>query len=221
MSSSAKGAVRALWSDLRGSPPEVIRDAFLVALPEIVDLFGSASGEIAAEHFEELTGLSAEPSGGPVDEQVQAQVRYRAGALWSPSQEDMLSAVLVDLDKYVKAHGRNTTYDNAERHGVRYARVPSGSKTCAFCMVLASRDAVYLTRGTAGARDTGNEYHGDCDCSVVPVRDRDDLPEGYDSVELYHIYAEARDEASEPNDLHEIVSIARRQRPDMFTDGVH
>lgn len=47
----------------------------------------------------------------------------------------------------------------------RFARVPSGAETCAFCNMLASRGFVYLTAKTAGAFD---HYHPSCDCRVVP-----------------------------------------------------
>ena len=213
----AKSAVRALWADVRGAAPETVRDVFLDSMPQIVRTYGDASAEVAAEYFETLTGISAEPTGGPEDGQVAAQTRYRAGSLWTPSPQDFVKGVLVDADKFVKAFGRDTIYDNADRRGVRYARIPSGSKTCAFCMVLASRDAVYLSRRSAGG--DGNSYHGDCDCQVTPVRDVSDLPEGYDTEELYAVYLDARAEAGS-GDLKDIVATARRQNPDMFTDGV-
>lgn len=218
ISNRAKSAVRALWTDVRGNAPDVVRNVFLDAMPQIVGTYGDASAEVAAEYFEELTGISAEPSSGPVDGQIAAQVRYRAGGLWTPKPQDALAGFLMDADKFVKAFGRDTIYDNADRRGVRYARIPSGSKTCAFCMVLASRDAVYLSQRSAGGM--GNDYHGYCDCTVTPVRDRSDLPEGYDSDELLAIYKNARDEAGSDN-LNDIVEKARRQNPDMFTDGVY
>lgn len=218
ISNRAKSAVRALWADVRGNPPGVVRDVFLDAMPQIVSTYGAASAEVAAEYFESLTGFSAEPADGPDDEQVGSQVRYRAGNLWTPEPGDALAGFLMDADKFVKAFGRNTIYENSDRRGTRYARIPSGSKTCAFCMVLASRDAVYLSQRSAGGG--GNDYHGYCDCTVTPVNDRSDLPEGYDTDELYAIYNNARDESGS-GDLNDIVATARRQNPDLFTDGVH
>lgn len=218
LSDRAKSAVNALWADVQGAGPETVRNAFLDAMPQIVDAYGSASAEVAAEYFEQLTGYSADPADALNVDQVASQVRYRAGALWGDQNREFVSGLLVDVDKFVKAFGRNTIYENGDRNGVRYARIPSGAKTCAFCMVLASRDAVYLSRKSAGG--TGNEYHGDCDCQITPVRDVADLPDGYDSEELYAIYQNARDEA-DSGDLNEIVATARRQNPGMFTDGVH
>ena len=217
LSDRAKSAVNALWGDVRGSSPEAVRNAFLDAMPQIVGTYGAASAEVAAEYFEQLTGYSADPVDALNVDQVHGAVRYRAGALWGGQNREFVAGLLVDVDKYVKAFGRGTIYDNGDRRGVRYARIPTGAKTCAFCMVLASRDAVYLSRNTAGG--AGHEYHGDCDCQITPVRDRSDLPEGYDSDELYAIYQNARDESGS-GDLKDIVAAARRQNPDMFTDGV-
>lgn len=62
----------------------------------------------------------------------------------------------------------------------RFARVPQGGETCRFCLMLASRGAVYLTEHKAGAV---NHYHANCDCKVVP--DFGDGIEGYDPDEWY------------------------------------
>lgn len=48
----------------------------------------------------------------------------------------------------------------------RYARVPSGSETCKFCLMLASRGPVYRNADSAGE---GGHWHGNCDCRVVPI----------------------------------------------------
>ena len=49
--------------------------------------------------------------------------------------------------------------------GARFARVPTGLETCTFCLMLASRGAVYHTRKTAGKF---RHFHRNCDCKVVP-----------------------------------------------------
>ncbi len=61
-----------------------------------------------------------------------------------------------------------TIMANAERDrikGVRFARVPTGHETCTFCLMLASRGAVYHTRQAAGEF---RHSHRGCDCKVVP-----------------------------------------------------
>ena len=49
--------------------------------------------------------------------------------------------------------------------GAMFARVPTGTETCTFCLMLASRGAVYHTRKTAGEF---KHFHRNCDCKVVP-----------------------------------------------------
>ncbi len=52
-----------------------------------------------------------------------------------------------------------------KKAGVRFARVPTGRETCTFCIMLASRGAVYHSRKTAGEF---KHFHRRCDCKVVP-----------------------------------------------------
>lgn len=88
-----------------------------------------------------------------------------------------------------------TIYQNGFRdaHRTLFARVPAGGDTCAFCNMLASRGAVYLTAKSAGE---GDHWHAHCRCSVVPMWDvsRDGFSrgrsisttiEGYDPDALY------------------------------------
>ena len=87
-----------------------------------------------------------------------------------------------------------------EKERVRYARVPTGIETCAFCVMLASRGFVYLSAATAGDRDgdgiDDGHYHANCDCIIVPSFTPKDDPriEGYDPDELYEQYQQAVDE---------------------------
>lgn len=56
--------------------------------------------------------------------------------------------------------------------GARFARVPTGFETCTFCLMLASRGAVYCSRKTAGE---WRHFHRNCDCKVVPGFEKDPL----------------------------------------------
>ena len=72
--------------------------------------------------------------------------------------------------------------------GARFARVPTGFETCTFCLMLASRGAVYHTRKTAGEF---KHFHRRCDCKVVPSFEDDadaELVEGVRPKELYERY---------------------------------
>ena len=63
--------------------------------------------------------------------------------------------------------------------GARFARVPTGLETCTFCLMLASRGAVYHTRKSAGE---WKHFHRGCDCKVVPSFERDPYAEVVEGV---------------------------------------
>ena len=70
-----------------------------------------------------------------------------------------------------------TIMANARRDrtkGVRFARVPTGHETCTFCLMLASRGAVYHSRQSAGEF---RHFHRHCDCKVVPGFEDDPMAE--------------------------------------------
>lgn len=72
--------------------------------------------------------------------------------------------------------------------GAMFARVPTGFETCAFCLMLASRGAVYHSRKTAGE---WGRFHRGCDCKVVPSFEGDpdaELVQGVKPRELYERY---------------------------------
>lgn len=72
--------------------------------------------------------------------------------------------------------------------GVRFARVPTGFETCTFCLMLASRGAVYHTRKAAGEF---KHFHRGCDCKIVPGFEDDpdaELVEGVRPKELRERY---------------------------------
>ena len=69
--------------------------------------------------------------------------------------------------------------------GARFARVPTGFETCTFCLMLASRGAVYHTRKSAGEL---KHFHWRCDCKVVPSFEDDpdaEVVEGVRPKELH------------------------------------
>ena len=77
--------------------------------------------------------------------------------------------------------------------GVRFARVPTGFETCTFCLMLASRGAVYHTRKTAGEF---KRFHRRCDCKIVPGFGDDpdaELVEGVRPKELYELYKQFKE----------------------------
>ena len=103
------------------------------------------------------------------------------------------------LELETKKAAAYNTIDNVRQDPLRprFARVPTGEKTCDFCIMLASRGPVYLTEESAGAF---TQFHAHCDCKVVPFFDSEydgwsrrkstTTVEGYDPDAYYQQYQE-------------------------------
>ena len=110
---------------------------------------------------------------------VDATVRYQIRKLMDGDAEGFARACGEFARDSARRSAAATMLRAAERdraRGVRFARVPSGTETCAFCRMLASRGFVYWPRETAGALD---RFHRGCDCRVVASDDPEGV-EGYD-----------------------------------------
>lgn len=83
-----------------------------------------------------------------------------------------------------RARGPRRRQSRALEYGdVAYARVPTGARTCTYCMMLASRGFAYHTESTAQDGD-----HRMCDCLIVPGRYGMDSIEGIDKEAQYNCW---------------------------------
>ncbi|VXB22797.1 conserved hypothetical protein [Citricoccus sp. K5] len=208
------------FASLGNAAPESVRDALLDFMPALVAEYGDVAAVVSAEWFEQVYGSTARLATPVAAEAVEQGVRFAAGHLWTPEPSAIVGLLSTQLDKWVKQPGRDTIARSAERDGLHWARVPSGAKTCAWCLVLASRDAVYLTERSATKGANGSDYHGKCDCVAVPMESIDDYPDGYDPTGMYDTYMAARSAAGS-NDIKDIAAELRRRNPDLVTDAVH
>ncbi len=191
-------------------------------VPQLVREYGDLAAAVAAEWYTELRsrhpGLpdynpvlaEAKPAGA-----VQGSVGYAATA----EGDDMMARLIAAVIRHISYSARETIRRNAERDPARprYARVPTGARTCAFCEMLASRGFVYHTKATAGE---GRDFHDDCDCQVVVEFDKDRHHiAGYDPDAMFARYARAR-AAAGSSDPSAVTAAMRRLYPDQYTDGV-
>ena len=162
--------------------------------PELVTTFGDVSALLAADFYDMLRDVP--PSAAsfqaafaqPIDPgKAQGAARWAVGALFDEDAPRFQSQILGAAQRLVVQRGRDTLVDNSARDPVRtaFARIPSGADTCRFCIMTASRGAVYGDAVSAGEM---NEYHDNCHCTVIPVRRRSDFPDGYDPDELLDRY---------------------------------
>lgn len=247
LSGRVEAELAAYFAALDLSRPEAVRNALLEFMPLLIAQYGQVAEVLAMDWYEEQRADSGAagrfrvtaPAASVTAERVESKVRYLAGHLWTPEPAAMLAGLTLATDKYVKQSGRDTITWNADREGAGWARVPTGSKTCSFCLVLASRDAVFVTEKSAGSKKYGsdNEFHGRCDCEIVRMGPGDEYPADYLPDDFYDMYSIARDKSEsdpevqafmdslDPNDknkqLKGVVFAMRREFPDFVNDGVH
>lgn len=89
----------------------------------------------------------------------------------------------------------------------RWARVPRGRVTCAFCTMLAGRGFVYTSEEAAGG-GLGNVYHAHCNCEPVPTWGEAKLT-GYDPDKLDAIYQQAKAQAPDGSGYRDILAKMR------------
>ena len=179
-----------------------VRDAAIEGIRESLSIYGDQAAALAGALFDQLAAEHGYAAGSTVqsvidDAEIERKVRYFAGSLASGNAEEFDRSVSDLTGYYVKRSAFENMVRNCERNGIRYARVPSGTETCAFCFMLSSRGFVYRSKASA-SRDhrTGDGYHRNCDCIVVPGFG--DLPpdaqvEGYAPSEMYDRWRQCAD----------------------------
>ncbi|MFE9497271.1 hypothetical protein [Streptomyces collinus] len=171
-------------------------NALEIFMPALIAEYGEIGAAVAVDFYDELREGSAAAKPfkavmGDLPEQkaIQASTRWAVGPLFQEESDvDTTIKNLTEInDRFVKQSARNTIFHSAQKDPSKasYARVPSGSRTCKFCLMLASRGAVYANEKKAGKL---NSYHGHCDCQVIPMWDGDEYPKGYDPDSLYDQY---------------------------------
>lgn len=194
--------LEAIWKNLNIYDGIEVRLVLEQVLPDLINTYGETTALLAADRFEELRAYakvrpyySAVVAPAIPAEKIGANVRWAITPIFSeqnPAQafENLRGVV----DKNVHSAGRDTISYNVEKDPVdaAYARVPRGAKTCAFCLVLASRGPVYGSKKSALFKASGGKYHDWCDCEPTPVwnNDRSTLPDDYDEAKLLEIYNE-------------------------------
>ena len=217
-------AVRDLWlfySGLDLSRPERVRDELLRFLPQLVATYGDVVSTAAAEWYEQVRHADLGGRYGAVlgpqvaAGQVQSTVRYAAKDLFADNVGRSMSLLEGAVTRYVQYSAQETVARNAriDPGCVRFGRVPSGPRTCAFCEMLASR----------GEYD--GRYHDHCHCQVVPVwRGVGAHVEGYNLDAMRGRYLEAwgavKSAGGDPSDVGQLTAAMRRLHPDAYTDGV-
>lgn len=191
-----------LWDTLDTDDPMAVREVLEDVLPDLTNAYGEISATVAADFYEEMR--EAAGVGGqftPVledpypEEAVRANARWAIAPLFAATRDPSgsLSRLAGEVDRMSLHPGRQTIAKSVGRDPSkpRWARVPQGPTTCAWCISLASRGAIYRSQETAG----GTAWHRDCDCTPTPIWPSQPYPEGYDPDALFEVYSDARAQA--------------------------
>lgn len=171
-------------------------------LPLLARTYGEVSAVAAADFYEASRAdsiargrFTAVMSVSDAASYARSQLGWATSPLFSGDHAGALGRMSIVADKAALQQGRSTIIHNANRDPAkpRWARVPVG-KTCAFCVMLASRGAVY--RSADSARGAESFHGGHCDCQPVASWDHgNDLPPSYDEGHLFGLYDRARADA--------------------------
>lgn len=217
----------AWWATVEHLSPSEIKAAAAEYLPLLSHTYGEVSATAAADFYETARAASVAKGRFSANLPENSAARYAARQVgWATVplfQGDPAGAVgrlSIVADKAALQVGRDTVMHNNRRDpsSPRFARVPVG-KTCAWCLMLASRGAVY--RSAASAGDAGQYHGGHCDCQPVPSWDHGkDLPPSYDDGELYGLYDRARASADSSSPRAIAAAIRRLDGGKHVNDGV-
>jgi hypothetical protein len=226
----AERRMRALWKRLPLDDLGTLEDALYQLYPRLVEESAEVASSAALEWYEkqrEAEGITkayspAMPT-GLVDENEAAKI---VGAAIRDLREGtgrarVLARLTDGARKLISDAGRATTQHAAERdpNKPRYARVPTGAETCAWCMLWASRGFVYKSEETAQFKRS----HFKCDCQIVPSWDAHPRVRGYDHTQYERMYQQAvddlADEGTRTDDIKKITARMRELFPDQLTDG--
>lgn len=174
----------------------------MALIAENYDLLGYELGAQWYDLCSNLANINAEPAELPQVDTDALMSRSRAAVESfkpeTPMQQAIRGFMETEINNSVRATGYNNLWRDYER-GLckgRWARVPVGD-TCAWCLMLASNGAWYLSKQSAlGAN--GGHYHDSCNCIAVYHSDANDIPNYTKLLEYKSMYYAARN-AQEAN----------------------
>jgi len=209
----------------------------------MVSLYGMAASTLGAQWYDYCRRLAigeGEPADAltPNDGALSYDMERTIHGLYAGTTkpEEMAERMGATVEKHVHELSRNTVsaalqrdYEAQVARGAsertksryRWTRVTVGT-SCAFCTMLASRGAVYLSRESAGGTPS-HKFHDDCDCVVLPFADSGDI-RGYEQTldACSKAYYDARNAIANhelPDELEQRIAEARRRHTERFEAG--
>lgn len=182
-----------------------IRDASIAVLETACAASAQVSATVANEFYNAVrvleTGerIAAIVDTGRKPEATAEAVRAFVQLLVDgASPEDFIARCVDRVDYETRKAANMNMAANAKRdkRKPKFARVPTGSETCAWCLLLASFGFRYNNM------DVASHSHEDCDCRVIPSWSDDAAINGYeDTLKGYEeLYAQAEHLRTHPKE---------------------
>lgn len=220
------------WSSASDELRQLCRD--------LVRLYGMASSTLGAQWYDYCRRLAigegdpaqtVEPNESALSWDMESAIHDMYDGKTTPDQ--MASRMGAVVEKHVHGLSRDTVsaalrrdYEANIVRGTnppsryRWTRVTVGA-SCAFCVMLASRGAVYLSRESAGGES--RKFHDDCDCVVLPFSDSGDI-RGYEDTlracnDAYYNARAAIEGDELPDELVQRIEDARKRHNERYEAG--
>ena len=171
ISADAQARVLKILQGTRWTPENVAecRDLVLQALAAVMPTYTTMAAQASADFYDAARELAvgerlgAQAISGYDMRKTEGAVRGFVRFVLDGRVETFNDQVLQRIDYEMKRSAGESMFANGRRdpRKPKYARVPTGSETCDFCLMLASRGFVYSSEATAGAVKL-DHYHAGC-----------------------------------------------------------
>ena len=171
---------------------EFVVQLMQAALPNFTELAETLSCDFMEELCDQYGWHDVRPTIHDTTdyEKVERRIHYLASHLANGDEARFKREVTEVTRYFVRRSAQDNMVQNCKDADVRYARVPSGLETCAFCFMLSSRGFVYHNEATAGRM---HEFHPNCDCTIVPGAKGRTKIDGYDPETMHENWKACRD----------------------------
>lgn len=173
-------------------------DEAIELVSRIAERYGILGSELGAQWYDlcsRLANIDAEAAELRTSDADNMRERARSALEAAPADKPIDATFNYFLQNIVqdsiRATGSANLWRDYERGLVKgkWVRVPVGD-TCAWCMMLASQGAWYLTKESAlGA--SPDHYHDGCDCVAVYHADADNIPNYNNLLKYKKMYYDA------------------------------
>lgn len=169
-----------------------VRNAVIAIMQQACGASSTMAARLAADFYDGLRarfgiddGYMAEVDSRREPEATEGAVRAFAQDLVDEKPVEQFIGKCADRIDYETRRAANECMAHNARRDPRkpkWARVPVGSETCSFCIMLASRGFAYQNE------DTASHAHANCDCRVIVSWDKSPSAQGYDPDKYYEMW---------------------------------